>query len=375
MKKIIILSFFLLLFVFSFAQQEATTTDGKKILIYPDGTWQPARIETVSEIHPSSIEHLELPRPNPYGQIIMHTGYTLSYNPAFRIANWVAYELKAEETVAVVKRNDKFIPDPLLSSGPVSNSDYKGSGYDRGHLAPSADMCYSYQTMAESFYLSNMAPQNPGFNRGIWSKLEAQVRQWAVDDKAVYVVTGTVLTKGLPTIGNNRITVPALFYKVILDYTEPDIKGIAFIMPNEGSQEPLQHYVVTIDSVERVTGTDFFYQLPDEQEKIIERAVDLSKWSWTATKAQSKKDGSGSVQCKGETKAGKQCKNKTTNPNGYCYLHQSQEGGVQTQDNQIKRASIKLTTSVQCSATTKKGKQCSRMTYSPNGKCWQHGGD
>ena len=370
-----ILPFILFSFGPSFAQQEATTADGKKILIYPDGTWQPARIETVSEIHPSSIEHLELPRPNPYGQIIMHTGYTLSYNPAFRIANWVAYELKAEETVAVVKRNDKFIPDPLLSSGPVSNSDYKGSGYDRGHLAPSADMCYSYQTMAESFYLSNMAPQNPGFNRGIWSKLEAQVRQWAVDDKAVYVVTGTVLTKGLPTIGNNRITVPALFYKVILDYTEPDIKGIAFIMPNEGSQEPLQHYVVTIDSVERVTGTDFFYQLPDEQEKIIERAVDLSKWSWTATKAQSKKDGSGSVQCKGETKAGKQCKNKTTNPNGYCYLHQSQEGGVQTQDNQIKRASIKLTTSVQCSATTKKGKQCSRMTYSPNGKCWQHGGD
>jgi endonuclease G len=295
MNKCIILPFFLLLFVFSFAQ-----------------------VETVSEIHPVFIEHLELPRPNPQGQIIKHTGYTLSYNPAFRIANWVAYELTAEETVAVVKRNNKFIPDPLLSSGPVSNADYKRSGYDRGHLAPSADMCYSYQTMAESFYLSNMAPQDPGFNRGIWSKLEAQVRQWAVDDRAVYVVTGTVLTKGLPTIGNNRITVPAYFYKVILDYTEPEIKGIAFIMPNQGS---------------------------------------------------------GSVQCKGVTKAGNQCKNKTTNPNGYCYLHQRQEGGVQTQDNQIKRASIKLTTSVQCSATTKKGKQCSRMTYSPNWKCWQHGGD
>jgi endonuclease G len=284
MNKFIILPFFLLLFVFSFAQQEATTTDGKKILIYPDGTWKPARIETVSEIHPVSIANLELPRPNPNGQIIMHTGYTLSYNPDFRIANWVAYELTAEETVSVVKRNDKFIPDPLLSSGTVSNADYKGSGYDRGHLAPSADMCYSYQTMAESFYLSNMAPQNPGFNRGIWSKLEAQVRQWAVDDKAVYVITGTVLTKGLPTIGNNRITVPAYFYKVILDYTEPDIKGIGFIMPNQGSQEPLQHFAVTIDSVESVTGTDFFYQLPDEQEKIIESTVDLSKWSWTATK-------------------------------------------------------------------------------------------
>ena len=376
MKKIIILSFFLLLFVFSFAQQEATTTNGKKILIYQDGTWKSAQIETVSEIHPVSIEHLEMPRPGARDQIIKHTGYFLSFNSPCRIANWVAYELTAEETIAVVKRNDRFIPDPLLSSGPVSNADYKGSGYDRGHLAPSADMCYSYQTMAESFYLSNMAPQVPGFNRGIWSKLEAQVRQWAVDDKAVYVVTGTVLTTGLPTIGNNRITVPAYFYKVILDYTEPDIKGIAFIMPNQGSQESLQHYVVTIDSVERLTGTDFFYQLPDEQEEVIESTVDISKWSWTATKAQSKKQGSSqSGQCGGTTKAGNQCKNKTTNPNGYCYLHQSQVGGVQTRDNQIERASIKLTTSVQCSATTKKGKQCSRMTYSPNGKCWQHGGD
>ncbi len=292
MNKFIILPFFLLLFVFSFAQQEATTTDGKKILIYQNGTWKPAQIETVSEIHAVSIEHLELPMPNPLGQIIMHTGYTLSYNSAFRITNWVAYELTAEETVRVVKRNDKFIPDPLLSSGAVSNADYKGSGYDRGHLAPSADMCYSYQTMAESFYLSNMAPQNQGFNRGIWSKLEAQVRQWAVDERAVYVVTGTVLTTGLTTIGNNRITVPAYFYKVILDYTAPEIKGIGFIMPNQGSQEPLQHYAVTIDSVERVTGTDFFYQLPDEQEKIIESTIDLSKWSWTATKTQSKKEGS-----------------------------------------------------------------------------------
>ena len=284
--RVPLLIIFLFSIITTFAQQEATTTDGRKILIYPDGTWKPARVESLSEIHPVSIEHLEMPRPGARDQIIKHTGYFLSFNSPCRIANWVAYELTAEETVAVVKRNDRFIPDPLLSSGTVSNADYKGSGYDRGHLAPSADMCYSYQTMAESFYLSNMAPQVPGFNRGIWSKLEAQVRQWAVDDKAVYVVTGMVLTKGLPTIGNNRITVPALFYKVILDYTEPDIKGIAFIMPNQGSQEPLQHFAVTIDSVERVTGTDFFYQLPDEQEQVIEGAIDLSQWSWTATKTE-----------------------------------------------------------------------------------------
>jgi endonuclease G len=184
----------------------------------------------------------------------------------------------------VVERNNRFVPDPLLTSSTISNADYKNSGYDKGHLAPSADMCYSNQTMVESFYLSNMAPQNPGFNRGIWAKLEEQVRHWAVDDKAVYVVTGPVLTKGLPTIGSNRITVPAYFYKVILDYTMPDIKGIGFILPNQGSQEPLQHYAVTIDSVERLTNTDFFYQLPESHQRIIESTVDLSRWHWTAAK-------------------------------------------------------------------------------------------
>lgn len=372
-----ILPFLLLSVGSSFAQQEVTTPDGKKVLLYPDGTWKPAApAESSANLHPVSVLNLELPKSNLHSQIIHHTGYTLSYNSTYHVADWVAYELTAEETVSVVERNDHFIPDPMLKSGSASNADYKGSGFDRGHLAPSADMCYSYQTMVESFYLSNITPQVPSFNRGIWAKLEGQVRQWVVDDKAVYVITGTVLSKGLPTIGSDRITVPAYFYKVILDYTEPDIKGIGFIMPNQGSQEPLQRYAVTIDSVEKVTGTDFFYQLPDDQERIIESTIDLGKWSWTATKTHTKKEGSGqSVQCNGLTKAGARCKNMTLNPNGYCHMHQSQAGAGQPQNNQIQNTSIKRTVSVRCSATTKKGTQCSRMTYSPNGKCWQHGGD
>ncbi len=343
MRNFIILPFLLFTAIISFAQQPIKAT------------------------------HLELPKAKPHDQIITHTGYTLSYNSSYHIANWVAYELTAEETTPVVKRNNQFIPDPLLSSGSASNADYKGSGFDRGHLAPAADMEYSYQTMVESFYLSNMSPQEPSFNRGIWAKLEKQVRQWAIDDKAIYVVTGTVLTKGLPTIGYGKIAVPRYFYKVILDYTEPHIKGIGFIMPNQGSQEPLQHFAVTIDSVEKVTGTDFFYQLPANQEKIIESTIDLSKWSWTATNTHSSKEGtSQSVQCKGMTKAGNQCKNMTLNPNGYCHVHQSQATEVEPQN---KNSSERRTVSVRCSAITKKGTQCTRMTYSPNGKCWQHGGD
>jgi endonuclease G len=188
----------------------------------------------------------------------------------------------------MVQRNNQFMPDPLLTACKASNEDYRGTGYDRGHLAPAADMCYSYQTMVESFYLTNITPQFSSFNRDIWERLEEQVRQWAIDDKDIYVVTGTVLTPGLETIGHDRITIPAYFYKVILDYSQPNAKGIGFIIPNEGSPEPIQHFAVTIDSVEKVTGTDFFYQLPEDQQRTIESNIDLSKWSWTTSRSHSK---------------------------------------------------------------------------------------
>ena len=288
-----------------------------------------------------------LPKVNPFSQIITHKGYTISFNPAYHIADWVAYELTAEETVPKVKRNNHFVPDPMLTSCSISNGDYKNSGYDRGHLAPSADMCYSYETMAESFYLSNMSPQVPAFNRGIWEKLEEQVRKWANYYQTVYVVTGTILTKGLPTIGYDQITIPAYFYKVILDYKDPNIKGIGFIIPNQGSQEPLQHYVVTIDSVEKVTGIDFFYQFPKDQQRIFESTVDLEAWNWTSTKMHSSL--------------------------GNSHLHESQSGANQNVN--VLNTNGKRTISIRCSAITKKGTQCSRMTYSPNGKCFQHGGD
>lgn len=228
----------------------------------------------------ADITYLEIPAPREGEVILQHTAYTLSYNPSFHVANWVAYELTREETIAAVKRNNRFVPDPLLPAGSASNEDYRGTGYDKGHLAPAADMAFSSQTMTESFYLSNMAPQEPAFNRGIWKRLEDRVRDWAEKEDTVYVVTGTVLTEGLSTIGRDRITVPALFYKVILDCTEPGIKGIGFLMPNEGSQLPLQHYAVTIDSVESLSGSDFFPKLPDDLEKQVENSIDLSLWNW-----------------------------------------------------------------------------------------------
>ena len=91
-------------------------------------------------------------------------------------------------------------------------------------------MKWSPDAMSSSFYMSNMSPQDPSFNRGIWKKLEEQIRSWAVGNKEIYVVTGPVLTNGpYQTIGINKVAIPKHYYKVVLDYLEPELKAIGFI--------------------------------------------------------------------------------------------------------------------------------------------------
>jgi endonuclease G len=357
------------------AQEEATTKEGKKVLLYNDGSWIFAETDPLYNFKAITIEKLEIPKTLTKDIIISHTGFTFSYNETYEQANWVAYELTNEETNKIVDRTDKFIPDPKVKTGTANDKDYESSGYDRGHLAPASDMGWSSTTMAESFYYSNMSPQVPSFNRGIWKRLEDIVRVWAVENNSVYIVTGPVLTHGLPTIGKNKVSVPMYFYKVILDYTEPGIKGIGFIFPNTGSSELLQNYAVTIDSVERFTAIDFFPLLPDEQETIIESTLELKLWPWNNTKSANDKVKSiNSVQCNGVTKNGERCKNKTLNISGYCYLHdgQNEENSI---DQSVPIKTNIRATSVQCSALTKSGSRCKRMTLSPNGRCYQHGGN
>ena len=232
---------------------------------------------------PTRIPHLEIPAITGKDAIVKHLGYTLSYNEKNEQANWVAYELTAAETRKTVKRTNHFRPDEAVKTGSATNADYEGSGYDRGHMAPAADMSWCEQAMEESFLYSNMSPQDKGFNRGIWKKLEEQVRRWAVENKDIYIVTGPVLNGVLSTIGPDRVSVPCYYYKVILDYTLPDLKGIGFIMPNASSTQPLQSFAVSIDSVEKVTGINFFPALPDQQEQAIEKTLCIGCWSWNTS--------------------------------------------------------------------------------------------
>lgn len=236
--------------------------------------------------------NLELPKPIDGEQIIEHTGYILSYNEEAEQPSYVAYELTREEVYGALERADNFREDKAVRTGSATLSDYKSSGYDRGHLAPAADFKWSEEAMSDTFYLSNMSPQVPAFNRGIWGDLEAIVRQIAVENEKIYVVTGPVLTDGpYKTIGKNKVAVPNQYYKVILDYTDPDIKAIGFVLPNSDKTDKIESYVMSVDDVEEITGLDFFYQLPDDEEELIESNVDITKWNlkpYTGTKAENK---------------------------------------------------------------------------------------
>lgn len=219
--------------------------------------------------------------------IIHHPYYSLSYSETHEQAEWVAYILTRERlAVPWVERSDRFEEDPKISTGSATWQDYRGSGYDRGHLAPAADMAFSDAAMEESFLMSNISPQSHDFNKGIWKELEELTRSWAKKYKKIYVVTGPVLTKDIKgTIGENEVSIPIAFFKVLLDVSEPDKKAIAFVLPNEISYEPLYKYATSIDAVEELTGIDFFSNLMTKDlEQELEANFNIDLWEFSKQK-------------------------------------------------------------------------------------------
>ncbi|MGD0581503.1 MAG: DNA/RNA non-specific endonuclease [Bacteroidales bacterium] len=267
-------------------------------------------------------------------EIVKHTYYTLSFSKKDEQAEWVAYLLTRSMITGKSERTENFRPDPSVPSGSAQLYDYKNSGYDRGHLCPAGDMTFSDQAMSETFYLSNMSPQVPAFNRGIWKNLESLVREWAEEDDSIYIVTGGILNEAKGIIGPDRVTVPSRFYKVIYDLTGVK-KMIAFILPNEKGTGPLQSYVVTVRDVESQTCIDFFPCLPDSIQNRLESTSDISKWDFNITTtsstgtsqqfngtANTTNTTSGYRQCAAITKAGTRCKRQALPGSDYCWQHQ-----------------------------------------------------
>lgn len=214
-------------------------------------------------------------------QLLAHTGYTLSFNRIHNQPNWVAWELTARETEGSTIRAREFRPDPLVAlPHRVTTDDYKGSGYDRGHMVPAADMKWSARAMADCFYMSNICPQHPVLNGGAWAALEKACRRWTKQEGRVYIVCGPVFKGGRhKQIGRKlRITVPDGFFKVVLSVRKGHEKAIGFYYRNNGSKQPMPDAVLTVDEVEVLTGINFFPALPNALERKVESQASLKAW-------------------------------------------------------------------------------------------------
>ncbi len=218
-----------------------------------------------------------LPAPNDNDRVA-HTHYVLSYAEVHEQAEWVAYELTPAEVAVNIPREGNFREDPQVSTGSASLNDYRGSGYDRGHLAPVGDMNFDVVAMEESFFMSNVSPQDRAFNGGIWSRLENQVREWAAEKEGVYVITGPVLGEAQNSIGDNEVTVPDFFYKIVLNERGDDSEMIGLMMPNRAGQGELNAFVEKVDNIEAYTGIDFFPALSDSLEERLERETMPGDW-------------------------------------------------------------------------------------------------
>lgn len=219
--------------------------------------------------------------------VIHHKYYSLSYSEQDEQAEWVAYTLTKENlNKPWVKRKDTFLPDSKVKSKSSTPNDYRGSGYDRGHMVPAADMAFSEEAMRETFFMSNISPQSHNFNGGIWRELEELTRNWAKKMDKLYVVTGPVLTyepKGY--IGDNEVAVPAAYFKVLLDLSAPGSKGIGFVIPNEVNYDPLYKFAVSIDRVEEISGLDFFPDLLEKEEEAqLEGDFNIDIWPFSKQK-------------------------------------------------------------------------------------------
>lgn len=224
-------------------------------------------------------DNLEYGVPGGDVQVVERNGYALGFSRRHKQPLWVAYRLTdSEVTNAVVGRADAFAADPEIIGGSATLEDYRRSGYDRGHLAPAADMKWDAQVMRESFLLSNISPQVNSFNAGIWKRLEDWCRGLAVRRGSLFVVTGPIFPEDEDhtTIGVSKVTVPKFFYKVV--YDEREKRMIGFIMPNKPGKN-IYRFAVSVDEVEEATGLDFFSALPKVEQDRMEAECEPNKWN------------------------------------------------------------------------------------------------
>ncbi|KQC31076.1 DNA/RNA non-specific endonuclease [Flagellimonas eckloniae] len=214
------------------------------------------------------------------GAIVQHEHFMLSYNELYEQAEWVAYELKKSHLTQDDRKRPYFIEDPKVKTKSADWRNYRGSGYDRGHLCPAGDRRFSEYAYNETFYTSNISPQDRDFNAGVWNRLEQQVRQWCKRYGDLVVITGGVLQDGLEEIGEEDVDVPNAFYKIVFRKNGTTVDLLCFLIPGKESQAKLESFLISVDELEALTSINFFEGQSQEWQEKVERKVNASGWKF-----------------------------------------------------------------------------------------------
>lgn len=217
-------------------------------------------------------------------QLLERFSYKTSYNKETRTPNWVGWALTSEHTDGeYARKGHSFIEDldvPLPRAIPADIRESE-CGYQRGHMCPAGDNKWSYKAQKDAFLMTNICPQNGNLNQHDWKYLEEACREWAKKYDKIYIVAGPIFySNKYKTVGERKVAVPDAFFKVVLRVgkTSETTKAIGFIYANQTGHHKMNYYVRSVDEVEEASGMDFFYQLDDKTENLIERDCSLSDW-------------------------------------------------------------------------------------------------
>lgn len=289
--------FYSVLLVTSFYSQ--SDLEKKQLELKQLRTKEEVLLQSIEELKLKEIQHIiksvGLPASDIQLESTIHSAMAIGFNCHHKMAAWTFHVLTPDVSFGNVTRTNDFRPDNSIACPIAVEQDYfikeeksdgtlnyDGFGFDRGHLAPSADFRWSKQALSESYYYSNMTPQRSGFNRESWAEVETLLRRIVDNNPQNYlVITGPVLTDTMKVIEKsiNKLSIPDYHYKIIADLSSDSPKGMAFLMPNRKCELPASEYVVTIDSIQQLTGLDFFPSLTQKMQQVVEKTSDYSAWN------------------------------------------------------------------------------------------------
>ncbi len=234
----------------------------------------------VKEAPAATVSGLEIPSYEASEDVIFYTGFTSSYNHSTLVPNWVAYELTADEIKEPSLGNRYFIPDSNVKGPQATYYDYKNDDcWDKGHMVPKADLKWSNKAYEESFFFTNVCPQNCTLNNGAWKSLEKKARKMAEKYGRIYIVCGPVFVSNkYGTLGENKVAIPDAFFKALLLPLDGGFESVAFLMANDGNRLSWQEYACSVDQLEELLGRDLFCHMEDDIEKQVESKYNLKFW-------------------------------------------------------------------------------------------------